>query len=508
MVEKGMRAGACTAVCPAIMAALLAPAGCALILGLDEFTDAPSRSGGGGHVAGGSGGSGGAGTTGAGGAGGTGGPVTGDTIWARIYGDENGQTPAALAVDPDGNVIVAGYFVGTMQFGQQTLISAGDQDVFLTKLDPDGNAIWARQFGDAFAQTARGVAIDAAGNIFLTGYFQGAINLGGGFLTNEGTDNGFVAKFDPAGGLLWSSHLVGPGSIRPADVAVDAATGDVIVGGEFAGSIDFGNGSVTSSGAWDVDAFLVKLAGATGTSLWRRDYGDTSAQHLRAVAVDPAGNIVAGGFFRGEMTLGNITLTGSSGADTAFVARLDAAGNTSWARSFGSAGEARLVDVATDQAGSIILTGYAGGDIDLGCGTSVNPAGADAFLAKLTSVGNCSWSKTFPGDGDVFGMSVAIDKDDQVILTGYFDQTLYVDGDPLPGHLSYDMMLMKLTPDGALSWAAALGDSGTDVPASVAAMPGSSAIFLAALTDGVLDLGTEILTSAGAADVVVTKLAP
>jgi len=489
------------------MAALLAPAGCALILGLDEFTDAPPTSGGGG-AAGGSGGSGGVGTPGAGGAGGTRGPVSGDAIWARIYGDENTQTPAALAVDSDGNVIVAGDLMGTIQFGQQTLISAGGEDVFLTKLDPDGNAIWARQFGDTSAQTAHGVAIDAAGNIFLTGYFQGTINLGDGILTNEGTENGFVAKFDPAGGLLWSSHLVGPGSIRPADVAVDAATGDVIVGGDFTESIDFGNGSVTSSGAGDPDVFLVKLAGATGTSLWRRDYGDTSDQHLGAVAVDPAGNIVAGGYFRGEMTLGNTTLTGSSGANTAFVARLDAAGNTSWAKSSGSAGGAMLFDVATDQAGSIVVTGYVGGDIDLGCGNSRNEAGADAFLAKLTSVGHCSWSKTFPGDGDVFGTNVAIDKDDQVIMAGYFDQTLYVDGDPLPGHLTYDMMLIRLTPGGALSWAATLGDSGTESPASVAAVPGSSAILLAAFTNGVLDLGTETLTSAGSADVVVTKLAP
>jgi hypothetical protein len=117
--------------------------------------------------------------------------------WARSAGGTSNEVGEAIAVDAAGNVLVAGYFNGTLRLGAVNLVSGGLEDIFLAKYDPAGNLVWARRAGGVGYDEARGVAIDSSGNIYMTGLFQNTASFGAASVTSSGLSDIFVAKYDP-----------------------------------------------------------------------------------------------------------------------------------------------------------------------------------------------------------------------------------------------------------------------------------------------------------------------
>src|SRR5690606_28675629 len=154
--------------------------------------------------------------------------------------------------DSAGNVIVAGTFAGTADFGGGALTSASlSDDVFVAKLDPAGNHLWSRRFGDAFADEGWRVAVDVNDNVVVTGHFQGSIDFGGGSLVSQGGFDVFVAKLDAMGDHLWSKRY--GSSVNQFARGLDVRPGgNIAVTGFFQGSLDFGGGTLTTNGFYDV----------------------------------------------------------------------------------------------------------------------------------------------------------------------------------------------------------------------------------------------------------------
>lgn len=180
----------------------------------------------------------------------------GDHVWSRSYGDPDSQDAAGVAVDPADNVIATGAFFGEVDFGGGPLVSAGDNDVFLLKLDAAGDHLWSRRFGDGLRQDGKSVAVDALGDIAVTGFFRGSIRFLCAPLLGAGAEDIFVAKLDAAGNPLWSDRFGDAASQFPTQVAFDAA-GDVLLTGYFDGVVDFGGGPLAGQGGRD--AFLAKF---------------------------------------------------------------------------------------------------------------------------------------------------------------------------------------------------------------------------------------------------------
>jgi len=215
----------------------LATGGCGLLLGLDEFVDAPTRPGG---TGGGGSGAEGGGLPGQGGAGGQGGGADGgEALWSSIYGDGNTQEPTAIAVGPDGSIFVTGVFEGAVQFGEpdETLIGAGSNDIFLAKFDREGKHVWSKRFGDSSGQRSTGIAVDSSGDVVIVGALWGAVDFGDGELQSAGNGDVFAAKFSASGEAVWSRRF-GDATVQYAeDVATNPVTGDVVLVGWFAGTM-------------------------------------------------------------------------------------------------------------------------------------------------------------------------------------------------------------------------------------------------------------------------------
>ncbi|MFQ5510416.1 MAG: FlgD immunoglobulin-like domain containing protein, partial [Candidatus Krumholzibacteriia bacterium] len=180
--------------------------------------------------------------------------------WSQRFGSTSPDAGFAVAVDASGNVIVTGYFRGTVDFGGGPLVGAGTSDIVVAKYDASGVHQWSQGFGSTSIDTGYRVAVDASGNVIVTGIFQGAVDFGGGPLVGAGNFDIFVAKYDANGVYLWSQRFGGGARDWGLGVAVDVF--DVIVAGTFlSGTVDFGGGTLTSAGGNDI--FVAKYGSAT-----------------------------------------------------------------------------------------------------------------------------------------------------------------------------------------------------------------------------------------------------
>jgi uncharacterized protein (AIM24 family) len=228
----------------------------------------------------------------------------GNHLWSKRFGDAAPQFGHSVAADASGNLVLTGYFFGSLDFGGGPL--TGQTSLYVAKLDAGGNHIWSKAFDAAIGHS---IAADPSGNVVVTGEFYGNVDFGGGPLTNSGNEDIFVAKFDANGSHLWSRGF-GDGHVNQVgrSIAVDAAD-NVIVTGALTGTADFGGGPRTGG-------MFVATFGAGGNHLWSKAFAAAAG---RSIATDNSGNVVVTGWFYGTVDFGGGPLT-SAGIDDIFLA--------------------------------------------------------------------------------------------------------------------------------------------------------------------------------------------
>ncbi|MDH3217262.1 MAG: hypothetical protein OEN01_13420, partial [Candidatus Krumholzibacteria bacterium] len=209
------------------------------------------------------------------------------------------------------NVVVTGDFQGTVDFGGGNLVSAGSTDIFVAKYDASGAHQWSQRFGSTNSDAGYGVAVDASGNVVVTGEFRGTVDFGGGNLVSAGSDDIFVAKYDASGAHQWSQRAGSTNLERGYGVAIDAS-GNVVVTGPFQGTVDFGGGDLVSAGSTDI--FVAKYD-ASGAHQWSQRAGSTGGDIGQGVAVDASGNVVVTGEFQGTVEFGGGDLVSAGSTD-------------------------------------------------------------------------------------------------------------------------------------------------------------------------------------------------
>lgn len=440
-------------------------------------------------------------------------------LWSKRFGGEDSQQVTAVATDPAGNVVVAGYFQTSMDLGGAVLSSGatGVSAGFIAKLDPAGNHLWSKSIASLGSfGWPRSVATDPAGNVVMVGDFRtfgnSSVDFGGGPLTAPNGGDVFVVKFDPAGNHVWSGAF-GGGNVSDEiahDVAIDSS-GNLVLTGEF-DEIDFGGGALMAtppiSGPNTVDAFVAKLD-PMGNHLWSKRFGNGANQHGRGVAVDSVGNVVVTGVLFGAADFGGGMLT-SAGNNDIFLAKFDPSGSHLWSKRFGGSQYENGYDVATDAANNVVITGnmqsanFGGGQlsgsiyiaklapdgnhiwsmtptvggvsgagrrvttdpaghvlvtgqytvgglgaIDFGGGPLSASGGENGFIAKFHAAGGHLWSRDFNGAESFsaeVGVGVAVDALGRAFVTGTFSNTVDFGGGPLTTVDNYDVFLAKLAP--------------------------------------------------------------
>ena len=357
---------------------------------------------------------------------------SGTAVFARGFGGDNSDSAESVAADSSGNVVVTGYQSSTSaDYGGGQLSTRGGRDIFVAKYSPSGGYLWAKTIGGTGVDTGSGVATDGAGNVYVTGYFSastGGVDFGGGALNSAGSQDVFLVKYNSAGAWQWSKRFGSTGSDTGNAVAVDAS-GNVVIFGNFMGSIDFGLGALTSAGQQDI--FVAKFSPA-GTCLWQKRFGGTGLDNARGLAVDGSGNVAVTGDFVNTINfgVGGPDLTAASAESDVYVAKLSGVdGSHIWSKRLGSNTTADAgYGVAVDSAGNVAVTGYFGQNVDFGGGV-IWAQGYDIFVAKYAAATGDYISARRLGDpagqfDAQFANAIAMSGSGNVFLTGYFAGTL------------------------------------------------------------------------------------
>jgi hypothetical protein len=347
-------------------------------------------------------------------------------------GGANGYSVVrGLAADEQGNVFVVGEFQGTTSGGAINVASAGGVDIFLAKLDPAGQTLWAKSFGNSADQYGYSVAVDANGNVFITGKIVGNVDFGGGApgVGAGAGDNLFVAKLDPSGNPLWSKAF-GDDAIQIGYGVAATPDGDVVVAGSLSGSADFGGG-ISLSSAGKADVVVARLAGADGAAKWAHRYGDGEDQVANGLAVGADGGIVLTGSMVGHCTFGGQDIDAKTKSNV-FVAKLHPDGSHDWSHGYGSDFDTQAgLAVAVDPALNILVVGYLKGTLSFGGGTPTltdsavpNSGNTDVFVAKLSAAGAPVWARGFGDPNDQTAWAVAADPGSRVLVGGTYTGTV------------------------------------------------------------------------------------
>lgn len=366
--------------------------------------------------------------------------------WANWYGDAPAdQSSSGVALDGDGNVLVTGSFEGTLEFGCGMFTSAGSRDVFVAKLSAtDGACLWSKRYGDGDDQAAQDIAIGADGGVLIVGRFNGSLNFEDQAQTSAGNFDLFVAKLDPTDGHAIWSRRYGDGSDQSTiSVAVDSMN-NVLLTGAFAGGIDFEGRSFATDGPADFNIFISKLD-SNGAVVWANEFGDPAQQQsANDVAIDLEDNIWVVGHYQAEVNFGGATHVARGGVD-AFVAKLRPDGGYLFSRSYGESGFTFAYHVNVDAAGNGIVGGYWLGNADLGLGARTSDS-RDGFVLKLDSWGAPIWTQLFGAEGVQQVRSVAAGPNGDVFTTLDFNGVLIAGGQDFSPRGGTDVVLLQFSP--------------------------------------------------------------
>lgn len=429
-------------------------------------------------------------------------PCKGELLWAKRFGDGAAQAATAVAVNASGDVFVTGRFDGTIDFGGGPLQSAGGLDVFVAKLDATGGHVWSRRFGGSGDQWGSGIALSSTGDVLVVGNFTDAIDFGGGAMQSAGGHDVFVLKLSATGDHVWSKRFGDAEDQLVRSVAADGA-GNVVLAGALSGVADFGAGPLQSAGG--LDAFVTKLD-AGGGHLWSHVFGDGNDQDAKSVTLDDQDNVLLVGVYTGSMALGGSPLQSDGGGDV-FLAKLDMGGGHVWSKGFGDAGAQAGWSVATDSSGAILLAGGFEGAIEIESGALQSAGGLDMFAIKAESSGGPIWGAGFGDGGEQSLTSVAVDGSGNVLLTGRIDGAPDFGDGPLQCAGGGDLVVVKLDAIGGYQWAKRFGDAAGQFGSGIAADAAGNAIAVGYFA-GTIDFGAGPLVSAGGSDVFIAAFGP
>ena len=343
--------------------------------------------------------------------------------WLRSAGNTAGEETKDAVFDSNGDLVMTGFFNGTFNTGVTTLTSSGNTDIFIMKMDGDGQLIWAKSFGGAASVSVNALTVGNSGKVHITGVFSGNAEFDPDASTITLTSSPsvfYTAKYDTDGSFLWAFQSGAYGSYYGCDIALDDAE------------------NLYSTYQINNSLGLQKRA-PNGTLVWTKALNSNSLIKGNAIAVDNFGHILLAGVFRNYTDFdpgpGNVNYYGSLTENAGFVEQLDTNGVFLWVKPLFTNISADYYDLTTDLSGNVFLVGEYRANCDFDPGPAVylhstSEISSNAFVQKLDSTGNFKWVKTIDGAFYESGRGIAKDVSGNIFITGLWQGD--TDFDPGP----------------------------------------------------------------------------
>ncbi len=422
--------------------------------------------------------------------------------WSNPFGGTGKDYAKGVATDAAGNIYVVGHFGSVVDFdisdGVDSRESAGQSDVYVTKLNADGSYGWTRSFGGVGKDYGQAIAVDDLGNSYLTGGYSGTVDFDPGAGVDSRTAvqamDIFVTKLNADGSYGWTRTFGGTQQYTwdyfGSGIALDSA-GGVVISGKYVGTVNFdmaGSGDTRSSLSGSYDMFLTKL-GTDGSYHWTHSLGGTASDEANAVVIDISDNIYVTGSFSGtvDFDIGTgAAQHASAGGRDIFVAQYYPNGDFGWVGTVaGNSGHDVSHALALGENGELYIAGEFRGTVDFDPGAGVDhhsaTAGTNAYISKWMTDGSYGgWTYTINGFSRSY--SVAVGKSGGLFFGGQFFGTIDFDsGASVDSYTrwgsGFDSFMTHLKADGGYVWTKVVSSySATDVVRGITVDPAGSVI--------------------------------
>ncbi|MBL7941355.1 MAG: SBBP repeat-containing protein, partial [Flavobacteriales bacterium] len=360
----------------------------------------------------------------------------GQVTWVKKFGGSGSDRANAIATDPSGNSYITGVFSQTAQFGAFTLTSSSDVlDVFIAKIDASGNVLWAVSCGGVYDDYAYGIDVDPSGNVLVTGKFMGTAQIGAANFTsawNTELDvysyDIFFAKLDPLGNWLWAKQGSAEDDDRGLDITSDLV-GNVYVTGQFSDTLSMDGehpNEVENAG------FLARYS-SEGLFEWIVLFSATQTQ-CYDIQCDPGGDVLACGEYIGQMLIvgPDNYFVPYSHPYNIFLMRFDDEGQLVWASQEGSENAVSAKALCIGQEGEVYVTGtfscvFTEFSDELGSGLFNSVGFRDVFIIRYSESGERIWNRQYGGSRDDYCSGIARGSlTDTPIIAGSFSDLFNV----------------------------------------------------------------------------------
>ncbi len=395
--------------------------------------------------------------------------------WVRTFGSGNIDYAYNVTTDANGNVLSSGNFSGTVDFdpgpGNSNLISNGGQDVFIQKMDANGNFIWAKSIGSTDNDWSTQIKTDAAGNVYVLCGFKNQMDADPGvgvhiLSAGNATYKGLcIIKLDANGNFVSAIQRFSPQPNKPYISSMDF---DMDNSGNIYMTYGFGGGG------FDFTLTTVEKINSSGNTVWSTQIQSSPANPAyiisQIITLSPSGDIIVGGLFSGDVDFSptNPHILSTLSINT-YILKLTNAGSFVFVEQLGGgvADVSYLGDITADANNNIIIAGNYSGTIDFDPGAGVQnltavSSGNSMYMLKLTSAGAYLWVNSYGTIGDNYFCGVTTDVAGNIYSTGSFAGTcdFSVPSVTLNSAGSRDAFVLKVNPQGNYSWVKQFGGSG------------------------------------------------
>ncbi len=387
---------------------------------------------------------------------------SGNLIWSKQLGGTGFETPMVVRADASNNIYIFGYFNGTLDMnpgpGVTNLVSAGSDDIYCGKYDPNGNLLWAVRTGGTGTEQSYGFDLDASGNAVVHGYFQNTVDFdpgpGTANLTAAFAGSTFLLKLNSDG--TYASVLL-MASFYTNKIDIDASN-NIYFTGLFWETVDFDPGPAThnlSAAGFSADAFVLKL-NSSNIYQWADKISGNSSEQGTSIIYDPtSSSVIVGGFFEGTIDINPgpvVQNLVTAGYVDAFIAKFNGSdGTLIWGESIGGLDFESIYGIAVSATGSIWLTGTFVATTDFNPGIEVynlTTAGTnDIFKLNLANDGTFIGVEKIGGTSTDSGSWIHIDNEGAILICGVFEGLVDFD----PGAVTFNLNSLFTGYDGFIA---------------------------------------------------------
>lgn len=375
----------------------------------------------------------------------------GELIWVKTFGSDIEDYGTGINFDADGNVYVTGVYQNTVDFNPEgepvELTSNGGLDIFMLKLDVDGNFQWVKSMGSEGYEESSAVDVDADGNVYVGGYFYSVIDFDPSdtefLMQPAAVGDGFILKLNNEGDFQWAKQITGGFALLLSMEVLD--NGQIYAAGNFQDSCDFdpnpASEHIVTSGDGSMEIFVLRLDEMGNFINVATTQGDNALSTTVDVFVDDEGSAYVTGYFGGTIDFAPEIEHGGEHTYTTneflngYVLKTKQNGEFGWVKHIAAIDEDGTsigYGVAVNSSKETFLTGYFSnavsfGDITL---TQQSSEAMDAFIAKWDESGNIVSASAIGGANFVEEHGVRLDNSGNIYVVGAFENTVDVNPNP------------------------------------------------------------------------------